>query len=171
MTKKPEKSMTDNFVIYSRYDKHPRKAWVQYPEPAKPVLQGGAPECDINNIVRRLRQGLDPGVPINGGSYRDNSEVVDMKSNLDIIRAHESRFNELPEHLQEKFRTPLGYYNAELQALAESQRTSNPLDVTGPTDSKSPVSTKKGAKNETESATSSNRKKSVQTSDGDSPEE
>lgn len=158
--------------IFSYFDRPCRKAWESYPEPDKPVLQGAARECDINRVVARLKQGLDPGVPFNDGSYSDNTGVVDMKSNLDIIKSHYSRFEELPAAVRQKYRSPVEFYEAQQKALEESARTSVDLDVTGPTDSKSAVKTKKGAKTyETETNAVSRREKNVQTSDGGSSEE
>lgn len=158
--------------IYNYFDRPRRNAWESYPEPHAPVLQGAALECDINRIVARLKAGLDPGVPFNDGAYSDNTGLLDMKSNLDIIKSHYSRFEELPDAVRKKFRTPAEFYEAQKKALEESARTSVDLDVTGPTDSKTAVKTKKGAQNyETEANAASSRKKSVQTSDGNSPEE
>nr|QJB18795.1 MAG: internal scaffolding protein [Microvirus sp.] len=158
--------------IYSYFDRPRRNAWESYPAPDTPVLQGAALECDINRVVVRLKQGLDPGVPLNNGRYSDNTAVIDMKSNLDIIKSHQSDFEELDPAVRQKYRTPLEFYEAQQKALVERARTSVSLDVTGPTDSKLAVSTKKGAKTyETETDAASSRKKSVQTSDGDSSEE
>lgn len=158
--------------MYSYFDRPRRNAWETYPEPDKPVLQGAAAECDINRVVARLKQGLDPGVPFNDGSYSDNTGVVDMKSNLDIIKSHYSRFEELPAAVRQKYRSPVEFYEAQQKALDENARTSVSLDVTGPTDSKPAVKTKKGAQNyETETNAATSRKKSVQTSDGSSSEE
>lgn len=160
------------FKIFTYFDRPRRNAWLQYPEPDTPVLQGGASECDINNVVARLKKGLDPGVPFNDGSYRDNTGVIDMKSNLDIIKSHYSQFEELPDDVRQKFRTPAEFYEAQKKALEKSARTSVSLDVTGPTDSKPAVKTKKGAKNyETETNAAPSREKSVQTSDGSPSEE
>jgi len=96
-----------------------------------------------------------------------------MKTNLDIIRAHDSAFAELPDAIRQQYRSPMGYYEAQQKIeLEQSSRTSVSLDVTGPTDSKTAVKTKKGASSyETETNAASSRKKSVQTSDGGSTEE
>lgn len=158
--------------IFTYFDRPCRNAWDSYPEPDVPVLQGAIAECDINNVVARLRKGLDPGVPFNDGAYRDNTGVIDMKSNLDIIKSHYSAYEELPDDVRRKFRTPAEFYEAQKKALEKSARTSVSLDVTGPTDSKPAVKTKKGAQNyETETNAAPSRKKSVQTSDGGSSEE
>ena len=144
MTKTPVKSMTK---VYHYFDRPQRNAWVDYPEPDKPVLQGAALECDINRVVARLKQGLDPGVQLNQGVYRDNTGIPDMKTNLDVIRSHESAFADLPDAIRQKFRSPLEYYEAQQKkALEESARTSVSLDVTGPTDSKLAVKTKRELK-------------------------
>lgn len=172
MTKQPAKSTTNGVKIYSYFDRPCRNAWESYPEPYKPVLQGAASECDINRIVARLKAGLDPGVPFNEGAYSDNTGVVDMKTNLDVIRRHQSTYNDLPDELRQRYKSPAEFYEAQKKALEESARTSVSLDVTGPTDSKSAVKTKKGAKNyETETNAATSREKSVQTSDGSSSEE
>ena len=170
MTKTPVKSMTK---VYHYFDRPQRNAWVDYPEPDKPVLQGAALECDINRVVARLKQGLDPGVQLNQGVYRDNTGIPDMKTNLDVIRSHESAFADLPDAIRQKFRSPLEYYEAQQKkTLEESARTSVSLDVTGPTDSKLAVKTKKGAKTyETETNAGSRREKNIQTFDGDPSEE
>ena len=110
MTKTPVKSMTK---VYHYFDRPQRNAWVDYPEPDKPVLQGAALECDINRVVARLKQGLDPGVQLNQGVYRDNTGIPDMKTNLDVIRSHESAFADLPDAIRQKFRSPLEYYEAQ----------------------------------------------------------
>ena len=95
-----------------------------------------------------------------------------MNSNLDIIKSHYSRFEELPAAVRQTYRSPVEFYEAQQKALDESARTSVSLDVTGPTDSKSAVKTKKGASSyETETNAAPSRKKSVQTSDGSSSEE
>lgn len=169
MTKTPAKSMTK---VYHYYDRPQRNAWVDYPEPDKPILQGAALECDINRVVARLKQGLDPGVQINQGVYRDNTGIPDIKTNLDVLRAHDSAFAELPDAVRQKYKTPAEYYEAKKIALEQRARTSVSLDVTGPTDSKSAVKTKKGAKTyETETNAGSRREKNVQTFDGDPSEE
>jgi len=146
--------MSDKTVIYTRYDRSPRQVWESFPEPYQHTINGAAPECDINNVVARLRQGLDPGVTLRSGQYRDNTAIVDMKTNLDIIRSHESVFNALPQHMQERYKTPFGYYSAlaelEKNRLEQQAGTSVSLDVTGPTDSKLDVSSKKGGSRETE---------------------
>lgn len=161
-----------DFKMYTRYNLPPRNPWLEYPEPYKPVLQGGLLECDINRVVARLKQGLDPGVPLNSGSYRDNTGVVDMKSNLDIIRSHHSAFADLPDEVRQQYRSPAEFYEAKKKALEESARTSVDLDVSGPTDSKPAVSQKKGAKTyETDTSAAPSRKKIVQTFDGGASEE
>lgn len=158
--------------VHHYFDRPCRNAWESYPEPDMAVLQGAVGECDINRVVARLKKGLDPGVPFNDGSYRDNTGVVDMKSNLDIIKSHYSRFEELPDDVRQKFRTPAEFYEAQKKALEKSAKTSVSLDVTGPTDSKPAVSQKKGAQNhETDSNATPSRKKIVQTSDGGPSEE
>lgn len=158
--------------IYTYFDRPRRNAWESYPEPFQPVLQGAASECDINHIVARLKKGLDPGVPFNEGAYRDNTGFVDMKTNLDVIKRHQSTYNDLSDELRQKYKSPAEFYEAQKKALEESARTSVSLDVTGPTDSKPAVKTKKGAKNyETENNGAPSREKSVQTGDGSSSEE
>lgn len=161
-----------NVRMYTYFDRPQRKAWAEYPEPSKPVLQGASAECDINNVVARLKKGLDPGVPFKDGAYSDNTAHVDMKTNLDIIRKHDSVFEGLPDYLRKKFRNAAEYYEAIKNELAESSGTSVPLDVTGPTDSDHAVKQKKGASsNETETNVAPNRKKSIQTGNSSPSEE
>jgi hypothetical protein len=109
-----------DFKMYTRYNLPPRNPWLEYPEPYKPVLQGGLLECDINRVVARLKQGLDPGVPLNSGSYRDNTGVVDMKSNLDIIRSHHSAFADLPDEVRQQYRSPAEFYEAKKKRLKKA---------------------------------------------------
>lgn len=138
------------------------------------TVQSAALECDINNVVKRLLAGQDPGVPLNNGSYRDNTGHVDLKTNLDTIRRHQSAFNELPDEVRSKFRNPSEYYDAQHQALLQQAGTSNPLDVSGPTDSNSVAvsSNSSGRKSsETKISRSKNGQKNLQEGDRGEPEE
>lgn len=132
-----------------------------YPEPYYPTVLAAAQECDINNIVVKLLHGHDPGVRLNDGSYRDNSAIPEMKANLDIIMKHNSAFAELPSELQREYRTPARYYEALQKEIEHNLGTSHSLDVSGPTDSKTVSSQKKGALNEEENATSATGEEDV----------
>lgn len=138
------------------------------------TVQAAALECDINNVVRRLMAGHDPGVPINQGSYRDNTGHVDLKTNLDVLRRHQSAFNELPDEVRAKYKTPSEYYDAQHQALLQQAGTSNPLDVSGPTDSNGVAvsSNSSGRKpSETKSPRSKTSQNNIQEGDRGQPEE
>lgn len=137
------------------------------PDPGETsAVQAARDETDINTIVERLSRGQDPGVQQHHGSYSDNTGHVDMKSNLDIIRSHYSRYNELPDQIREIYKTPLEYYNAEQQALEKSLETRDPLDVSGLTDSKAGSSTKnEGEQREEKTSHKQVGQKNVQKSD------
>lgn len=125
-------------------------------------------ECDINRIVERMLAGNSPGVPIKEGRFMDATLVVDMKDNLDVITRHQSAYNELPEHIRATYKTPLEYYGAQQKAFAKTLRTSDSLDVSGPTDSNAVSQTPlRKEPSEAKTIKSKNGKKDVQASDGD----
>ena len=109
--------------------------------------------------MRRLKEGLDPGVRVHSGSYVDSTKFVDQKTNLDILRRHQSNWEALPDNIKARYKTPSEFYEAQQKALEESARTSNSLDVTGPTDSKPDVSSKKGESLEAQNAAPSQARK------------
>lgn len=127
------------------------------------TVQAAQHECDINAIVTRMLAGNAPGVLLKEGTYSDNTTHTDMKTNLDVIRRHQSSYNELPEDIRMRYKTPLEYYNAQQQALEQEASDQHPLDVSGPTDSK-PVSSKRKELNETQTPEPKNGKKDLQTS-------
>lgn len=141
------------YRVYTRYSPPPRHA--PHPPGESRTVQTAIAECDVNNIMRRLMSGMDPGVPIKTGFYRDETQIRDMKSNLDIIRSHESAFNQLPEGVKAQYGSVSRYYDAMIQDLESEQGNSESLDVTVPTDSKAVSSQKKGEKNEAKTSASS----------------
>lgn len=151
--------------VYHRYSLPDRSTLSRHEPGETATVQAAAAECDINNIVRRLLEGRDAGVPVNHGGYSDVSGHVDMKTNLDIIRRHQSSYNELSPEIRERYKTPLEYYNAQQQALEKEAGTRDSLDVSGPTDSEHAVSSKKGATNEEATHVSKVSKKAIQKSD------
>lgn len=150
--------------VYSYFDRPDRSLLSRHEPGESATVQAAALECDINNVVRRLLEGRDPGVPVNHGAYSDVSGVPEMKSNLDIIRRHESNYAELPPDVRQKYKTPLEYYNAQQQTLLKELQDQTSLDVSGPTDSESMSVHKKGARNETQTHESKNVQKDVQKS-------
>lgn len=159
-----------NPIVYDRFNR-PYNGPKPTPDGDVATVQAAASECDINVIVKRLKEGLDPGVRVHSGSYVDSTQFVDQKTNLDILRRHQSNWEALPDNVKARYRTPGEFYEAQQKALEESARTSNPLDVTGPTDSKPDVSSKKGESSETQNAASKSGKKSLPKGDGSSSQE
>jgi len=159
-----------NPVVYDRFNR-PYNGPPPTPAGDVATVQAAASECDINVIVRRLKEGLDPGVRVHSGSYVDSTKFVDQKTNLDILRRHQSVWESQSDAIKARYKTPAEFYEAQQKALEESARTSNSLDVTGPTDSKPDVSSKKGESLEAQNAASKSGKKGVQKGDGSSSQE
>lgn len=151
-----------DYKIYHRYSPRPRYAPHEMGDIK--TVQSAIAECDINNVARRLLSGMDPGVPVKTGVFRDNTSITDMKSNLDIIRSHESAFNDLPPGVRARYSSVSEFYDAQYKALEKSAGNSNSLDVTVPTDSEA-VRTQKGVKREASSDESDSGEKEIQKRD------
>lgn len=62
-------------------------------------------DVDLNVIVKRygIKDGSIPVAPMNPEHYGDFSEVVDLRTALDRVRAAEAHFQALPADVREKF--------------------------------------------------------------------
>lgn len=65
-------------------------------------------ELCVNRIVQRFKKTgqLSPMVNVRTGSYQDVSEVPDLHTGLTQIKNAEKSFQEMPQHIVQRFKTP-----------------------------------------------------------------
>lgn len=130
------------------------------------TIQSAAEENDLNRIVSRMKQGLDPGVPIREMRYGLSVTPEQRESSMQTVAGAKSQFEELP--IEEKGDTKSFAEYLESK-LTRKGGPLDPLDVNGPTDSKPVSSTKKkGASSEKKTADQQSSKENIQEGD-DSP--
>lgn len=132
------------------------------------TIQSAAAENDLNEIVKRMKQGLDPGVPIRESRYGVSITPEQREASMQTIAEAKSRFEELTPEQRGESRSFAEYLETK---LTREGGPLQPLDVNGPTDSKPVSSTKKGQSSEKKTAKQPDSKKDIQKGDEDSPEE
>lgn len=133
------------------------------------TIQSAAMENDLNEIVKRMKQGLDPGVPIREARYGLSVTADQRESSMRTVADAKNRFEELDPEDKGETKSFAEYLE---KKLTREGGPFNPLDVNGPTDSKSVSSTKKkGTPSEKKTADKQGSKKDIQEGDGNEPEE
>lgn len=74
-------------------------------------------EVDINNIMRRVRKGMNPALAPGQLTYGDFSNADDYKTQLDNVLAAQSDFDALPSEIRNRFNNE----PAELLAFVEDE--------------------------------------------------
>lgn len=152
----------------TQYSKWPRQIRENVGEAM--VVVSAAADHDLNRIVQRLKQGLDPGVPVSDSRYGMSITSEMKEDSLRRVTDAKSQF----EALSPKERGDTKSFAEYLETkLTREGGTVDPLDVTVPTDSKSVSSTqkKKGSSSETKTSKQSAGEKNLQKGDESPPEE
>lgn len=133
------------------------------------TIQSAAPENDLNEIVRRMKQGLDPGVPMRDARYGVSVSAEQREASLQTVADAKSKFEELTPEERGETKSFAEYLQSK---LTREGGPLDSLDVNGPTDSNvSSTNKKKGPSSETKTAKQPNGKKDVQKGDEASSEE
>ena len=152
----------------TQYSKWPRQIRENVGESM--VVASAAADHDLNIIVKRMKQGLDPGVPINESRYGLSITPEMKEDSLRRVKDARSQFESLSPEERGDTKSFAEYLETK---LTRQGGTVDSLDVTVPTDSKSVSSnsTKKGLSSETKTAKQSASKKVIQEGDESPPEE
>lgn len=140
-------------------------------EPGKSlVIESAAADHDLNNIVKRLKQGLDPGVAIRESRYGLSITSEMKEDSIMRVKDAQSQFEALSPEVRGDTKSFAEYLESK---LTREGGTVDSLDVTVPTDSKSVSSTqkKKGSSSETKTVKQSGGEKNIQKGDESPPEE
>ena len=134
------------------------------------VVASAAADHDLNTIVKRMKQGLDPGVPIKESRYGLSITPEMKEDSLRRVKDARSQFESLSPEERGDTKSFAEYLETK---LTREGGTGDSLDVTVPTDSKSVSSTqkKKGSSSETKTVKQSAGEKIIQKGDESSPEE
>jgi len=138
------------------------------------TVQSAASENDLNQIVKRMKQGLDPGVGISEARYGLSITSQMKEDSMQRVAEAKSQFEALSPEERGDTKSFAEYLESKLKSkLTQEGGTVDSLDVTVPTDSKSVSSTqkKKGSSSETKTANKSAGEKNIQKGDESPPEE
>jgi len=133
------------------------------------TIQSAAAENDLNLIVSRMVKGLDPGVPIREARYGMSVTPEQREASMQTVADAKNQFEELSP---EERGTTKSFAEYLRNKLTREGGPLDPLDVNGPTDSKSVSSTKKkGATSEKKTANKQGSEKNIPEGHGNEPEE
>lgn len=130
-------------LIRSRFTPVEDKGLVCPPEEGK-TQQHFKDECDINYLLRHYNE-----IPAPPPVFGDCTQYNDLQNCLDKVMAANDDFMSLPSDIRARFsNNPVDFFNfannpansEELINLGLAERRTSSLDVTGPTDSNSSVS-------------------------------
>jgi len=151
----------------TQYSKHLRIS--RAPKGDSLVIQSAADDNDLNVIVKRMKQGLDPGVPIRDARYGLSVSPEQREASMATVAEARNKFEELSPEERGTTKSFAEYLE---NKLTREGGPLNPLDVNGPTDSNvSSTTKKKGKTSEEKTSKQPNSKKDIQERDETPSEE
>lgn len=94
-------------TLYNPYTARPPRVGVNFSDAPSLAQQQFRDECDINYVVKNFVQtgAIDPNI-LNkrAAMYGDVSDVNDLQSALDIVKAAQEGFDTLPADIRDRFK-------------------------------------------------------------------